>query len=289
MPTPLPSPTTAAAVPAKSGTIMGRVHLVAPPTPPMVVYAVDQTTGLWASTETTATDGEAPYTLVVPPGAYQVFAFSEDANIPGMAGYASPDESTLAIITVAAGQTVTDIIVRPPSQSECGSKWGVPPSPDGRFAAVSPSEACLATQVARLNYVPVSLAVCQTLQEMANQALSTTFTIEPSTPFADPLSGETGLGCTLTATGTGADFPEPGKVTADLVTAFVGWTEQPTYQASGPTGAATAMTRDMGLMLIRAEWEPAPGVKCPSDQPISACDIKPEEKQYTIYIQAAQK
>lgn len=282
-------PVAAATIPANSGTITGRVHLVSPPTPRMIVYAVDQTTGLWASTETAATDGEAPYTLVVPPGAYQVFAFSADTDIPGIAGYATPDEATLAMVTVAAGQTVMDIIIRPPSQSECGSEWGLPPSPDGRFAAISPSPDCLATRVAKLNYVPVSPEICKTLQEIAAQALSITFTMEPSTPFTDPLSGVTGQGCTLTATGTGTNFPGPGQVTANLVSAFMGWTEQPVYQADGPTGAVTALTRDMGLMLISAEWTPAPDAKCPADQPISACDVKPEQKLYTIRIQAAQK
>ena len=114
-------------------------------------------------------------------------------------------------------------------------------------------------------------------------------TLEGSAPFTDPLWGETGQGCSLTATGTGRDFPNPGEVTASLVHAFLGWTEQPTYQADGPTGSATAMTRDMGLMLIRAEWVPAPEVPCPSDQPKSACDLKPEQKHYMIQIQAAQK
>jgi hypothetical protein len=280
---------TGATTPAESGTITGMVHLMAPPTPPMMVYAVDQVTGLWASTEITATNGEASYTLVVPPGDYQVFAFSDDATPPSIAGYASPDETTLATVTVTQGQTVTDIIVRPPSQSECGSQWGVPSSPDGRFASVSPSANCLATQVAKLSYEPVSPDVCQTLQEMAAQAISVTFTMNPSAPFTDSISGGTGQGCVLTATGTGANFPEPGKVTTDLVNGFVGWTEQPTYQASGPTGEATAMTRDMGLMLISAEWTPTPDAKCPADQPISACDLKPEQKLYTIQIQVAQK
>jgi hypothetical protein len=78
-------------------------------------------------------------------------------------------------------------------------------------------------------------------------------------------------------------------VTAKLVRAFVGWTEQVAYQADGPTGSATAMTRDMGLLLIHAEWSPAPEVSCPADQPISACVIKPEQQIYTIEIQVAQK
>ena len=411
MPTPIPPPTTAAPVSADTAFITGRVHLVSPPTPHMVVYALDQTTGLWAFTETAATDGEAPFSLVVPPGAYQVFAFSD---IDGYAGY-TLGESTLAIVSVAANQTVSDIIVRPPSQSECGSMFGVPASPDGRFAGVGgPSADCIATsltsavdsnppqtnpEVIRIQfqpnatswytpgdlapnasirfvlyalkgqqmtvnlttepvssanpyaalyilgadgqvftpspttswssvlpasqdyyievrsmsqqsilytlivdipavssnppsgggYGPVSLEVCQILQEAATQAVAITFTMEASASFTDPLSGETGQGCTLTTMATGMHFSDPGSVMANLVNGFVGWTEQPAYQAGGPTGAATAMTRDMGLMLIRVEWMPAPEVQCPADQPISSCDIPPEQKLYTVQIQAAQK
>ena len=86
-PTPMPAPATATALPVpaptsapaavKTGFITGRVHLASPPTPRMVVYALDPTTGQWAFTETAAADGEAPFSLVVPPGAYQVFAFSD--------------------------------------------------------------------------------------------------------------------------------------------------------------------------------------------------------------------
>jgi len=406
MPTPIPPPTTAATVPAKSGTITGRVHLMAPPTPHMVVYAVDQTTGLWAFTETDANDSEAPFSLVVPPGSYQVYAFMDN---DGYTAY-SQNGMSLTIVTVAANQTVSDIEVGPPGQSECGSMFGVPASPDGRFAAIAgPSDDCLASiltpaagptlpptnpEASRIQfqpnatswhtpgelapntsirfvlsalkgqpmtvelttepnsgagpsaivyiwgadgqvytpdlttrwkgvlltsqdyyievrslsqqsinytllvaipavgstpYVPVTLAVCQTLQEMATQAIPATFTLEASALFTEPLTGETGQGCNLTATGTGRDFPEPGQVTAKLVSAFLGFTEQPAYQANGPTGAATAVTRDWALVLIRAEWVPAPEVQCPTDQPISACDIKPEQKLYTIQIQAAMK
>ena len=138
-------------------------------------------------------------------------------------------------------------------------------------------------------YGPVSLAVCQILQEDATRALSAAFTLTESAPFTDPISGESGQGCSLTATGSGRDFPEPSQAVAELVSAFLGWTEQTRYQASGPTGESTAMTRDMGLMLIQVEWAPAPDAPCPSNQPISACVLQPEQKLYTIQIQAAQK
>jgi hypothetical protein len=383
--------------PAKSGTITGRVYLVAPPTPRMVVYAVDQTTGIWTSTETEAANGEASFSLAVSPGSYQVFAAVKDGTSVS-AGY-SIDSLTLTTITVAAGQTVTDIDVRPPSQSECGSMMGYPASPDGRFAAMAgPAADCLTsipnTEATRIQfqpnttswhtpgdlapnasirfvlsalkgqilsvelttdqdagsgpaafvqirgadgqvltpdlttkwkgtllasqdyyievrslaqqnitysllvaipaigstpYVPVTLSVCQSLQEMATQAISVTFTLEASADFSDPVTGETGKSCTLTAKGTGNEFSDPGQVTAKLVSGFLGFTEQPAYQANGPTGAATAVTRDMAVVLISVEWAPAAGANCPSNQPISACDLKPEQKLYTIKIQAAMK
>jgi len=45
----------------------------------------------------------------------------------------------------------------------------------------------------------------------------------------------------------------------------------------------------MALMLIDVEWLPSPDANCPTDQPISACDLKPEQKLYTIQIQTAMK
>jgi hypothetical protein len=408
MPTPIAPPTAVAPVSANPGFITGRVHLAGPPTPPMVVYALDQATGLWTFTETQATDSEASFSLAVQPGSYQVFAAAAGSSSVGV-GY-STDRLTLTTVAVAAGQTVSDIDVGPPGQSECGSTFGFPASPDGRFTEVaSPAAECLAAiltpaaapaqaqknldatriqfqpnstslytpgelapntsinfvlsaqkgqvmtaelttepdpgpgpsaavtissadgqiftpdlttkwrgvlpasqdyyievrslsqqsinynlllaipAVGSTPYVPVTLEVCQMLQEEATRALSITFTLASSVPFTDPLTGETGQGCSLTAMGTGLDFSDPSSVTTNLVKGFLGWTEQTTYQASGPNGAATAVTRDLGLVLIRAEWIAAPEVQCPPDQPISNCDIKPEQKLYTLQVQAAMK
>ena len=137
-----------AAPPAASAVISGKVHLMAPPTPHMTVYALDPKTGLWASTETAATNEEAPFTLKVPPGSYQVVAFMDNN---GFVGY-SADGGGLTLVPVAANQTVTGINVGPPSQNECGSMYGVPASPDNRFKAVpGPSSDCLATAQASGN------------------------------------------------------------------------------------------------------------------------------------------
>jgi hypothetical protein len=390
------------ATPAPSGVITGKVHLQGPPTPKMIVYAVDPATGAYAFAETEQTDGEAPFSITVPPGSYQVFG-AVDGQPSVSVGY-SLDSLTLSTVAVAAGQTVSNIEVRPPSQSDCGAMMGYPASPDGRFAAMAgPTAECLQKQaqppaqpqanatriqfqpnavswqtpgdlapnsairfvlgaqkgqiltaeltlpdlgagpaatlyiigadgqvlnseirtkwtgvlvttqdyyieirslsqqainysllvaipaIGSTPYVPVTPEVCKMLQDMATQAIPTAFTMEANAAFTAPLTGEAGNSCNLTAHGTGVNFSDPVTPVKQLVSAFQGFTEDPKYLAGGPTGYATAVTRDMALVIIGARWTPAAEANCPSDQPISACNLKPEQKLYTIQIQAAMK
>jgi hypothetical protein len=411
-----PKPTASPTPAPVNGTITGKVGIMAPPTPAMVVYALDPVSGKYASVETSANANMADFSLSVPPGSYQVFAVQSGPGNSASAGYSS-DGQALSLVTVASNQTVNDIMVQFPGQGDCGFSFGLPDSPDGKYKGLpGPNPACIAnmktteaaaavapgssstptrvqfeantsswgafgdlkggestafvlyalkgqtmtvtanfepstgayfyvrtaqgrillpsstaswsavlpgsqdyvvgidnltqqathfnltisippaaapsvkpTTVTKSGYGPVSAAVCQTLQELANNALSTSFAMQASAPFTNPLSQESGMGCTLTARGTGAQYSDVGKITADLAKGFLGWDEQVSYQASGPTGSATAMTRDMGLLLIKAEWAPAAGITCPGDKPISECSLTPEQKIYSITIQAAQK
>ena len=138
-------------------------------------------------------------------------------------------------------------------------------------------------------YGPIDTTICQSLQQTAAQALSVDFSLQASAPFTDVPSNETGHGCRLTAVGTGKEFKDPQSVLDELVKSVgLGWTEQISYEANGPTGADTGLTRDMGLMLIAVNWAPAAGVTCPTDQPIASCTLTPEQKAYTVEIDIAQ-
>ncbi len=361
IPTPIPSPTAASVtVSAESGFITGRVHLQAPPTPPMVVYAVDNTSGAWFFTETEQTDGEASFTLQVSPGAYQVFAFADTGPF---AGY-SEDGWELATVTVAANQTVSDIIVRPPGQSECGATFGLPASPDGRFAAIDgPSTDCRTAVTATVtaaageqaaietapsapgapqnetaeaglpnpasvfcqgqggqvdirtenggevgycifldgsqceewaffngNCIPGSASVCGSLAYSLEQRLGVGVTITAQTPFEDYITGQTGTGCRVTATGTGLDFENVGVLSDALNQMFQneGWHADLSYDGGGPTGMLGGYRYQPALCLWMAEWEPSEAANCPSDQPISACELSPEQKLYTITLDCLQ-
>jgi hypothetical protein len=135
-------------------------------------------------------------------------------------------------------------------------------------------------------YVPVTASICQTLQQLAVQTLHVEFTMQASAPFKDIVSGETGHGCLLTASGNGNNFSDPEAIIQAFLPAS-GFDEQTAYQANGPTGAATGATRDTVLMIISAGWKPSADAKCPSDQPISSCNLKPEQKIYTVQINSA--
>jgi hypothetical protein len=138
-------------------------------------------------------------------------------------------------------------------------------------------------------YEPVSAEVCQMLQESAAEALAVEVSLENPAPFEDFITGEGGQGCRLTASGDGNRFASPQAALETLVNSVgLGWNEQVTYQADGPTGSATALSRDMALMLVSANWEPAEGADCPQDQPISDCDLTPDQQVYTIQIDVAQ-
>ena len=145
-----------------------------------------------------------------------------------------------------------------------------------------------AAEAATGAYMPIPADACATLQADAETALGVGFTMSEA-PFFDYISQEGGSGCQLTADGTGADFSDPMAVVDALKAAFVGWEEDMQYAAGGPTGMGIGMTRDAALLLILAQWTPDPAANCPNDQPISACELTPEQQLYTVTVQAAMK
>ena len=223
---------------------MGRVHLLSPNTPRMVVYALDPATNLWASTETAAADGEAPFSLQVAPGSYEVFAFSADT--PASAGHEAATGWGLAQVTVAAGQTVADIVVRPPSQSECGSMFGLPAAPDGRFAAIPGPEAkCMA------RYARPPLATNATRVQFAAGATSAQLTgavtVGKINSYVLRINAQQSLKLKLTATLN--NQPVPGAALAMLLRGadgmmiFDAWDTAPLV----PDSAAVPTTFDSPL------------------------------------------
>ena len=154
---------------AMPGYISGQAYGFAPPTPPLMIYALDPVTGQWAVVETDQVEGQTPFTLEVEPGTYQVFACPIERENCAF-GY-SEDGGALSTVTVSAGQTISDILVRPPGMGECGPRMGFPASPDGRFQAVEPpTEDCPTGELQ-----PLQPEACVDLAAAAEQTLGIPF------------------------------------------------------------------------------------------------------------------
>lgn len=146
----------------------------------------------------------------------------------------------------------------------------------------------LLVHTALLSYQPLHLDVCQSLQADLIKAFEFRFTLIDA-PFTEPITGETGMACTLEANGTGADFGAVAEALDKVRGVLLGWEENPMYAADGPTGSVTAFNRDSALLLVVASWEPSADANCPADQPISACVLTPEQQLYSVRLQGVMK
>jgi putative hemolysin len=108
--------------------------------------------------------------------------------------------------------------------------------------------------------------------------------------FEDYLTGQSGVGCQVTATGTGGDFQSPQAVATALgeMLEALGMREDVQYAADGPTGTARAFRKENRLCLMQVGWNPSKDADCPQDQPVTACDLTPEQQAYTIVLNCAQ-
>jgi len=136
---------------------------------------------------------------------------------------------------------------------------------------------------------PLDTATCNELADALEQALGIAMT-RAEAPFEDYIGGQTGTGCQMSANGTGLDFESLTVIVDALGKVFEGrgWQADIEYEAAGPTGEAGAYRKDNALCLWEAGWKPSEDAQCPSDQPISACKLSPEQKLYTVVVRCAQ-
>jgi hypothetical protein len=99
-----------------------------------------------------------------------------------------------------------------------------------------------------------------------------------------------GTGCQTTISGTGLDF-EMVQVVENALRSVIhaqGWYEDFRYGGGGPTGQLTGFRQANKLCRLLVDWQPSEDANCPSDQPIHACKLSPEQKLYTISLNCVQ-
>jgi hypothetical protein len=178
----------------------------------------------------------------------------------------------------------TPILTEPsavPTETPAPTKTPAPPP----TATAVPAE----TAVAEGDFQPLSPAACSDLASAMAQMLGVEV-MTAEAPFQDYVSGKAGTGCRTTATGTGLDFESFVVVAKSLrdILEGQGWYGDMMYVADGPAGTAAGFRKANGLCLLSVNWEPSEDADCPPDQPISACQLAPEQQLYSIVLNCAQ-
>jgi|GEM_PF-1042203 len=141
-----------------------------------------------------------------------------------------------------------------------------------------------------IGYQPLPPEQCYELGQALMQTLNMTVTLVEAS-IEDPLLGTDGTGCRLLASGTGADFESQVAVSIDITAMLEekGWDDDPMYAADGPTGTVTAFRQSDDICFLSVDWSPSDAADCPTDRPISACDLEPEHQLYTIILNCARE
>lgn len=188
---------------------------------------------------------------------------------------------------VSLALTLSGCIITFPAPPPSGT---VPP-PTPTAGTIPPPTPTGDTVTATGEYRAIEAELCESLRTEVEEMLNVTVTQEENPAFETVIENRSGVSCRLTATGTGDDFTNFVDVANNLVALLEtqGWTADPQYVADAPTGAVLGLRRDDdtvadGLAVVQVNWNPAPGVECPSDQPIATCAEQLEPSQMLYYI-----
>ena len=130
-------------------------------------------------------------------------------------------------------------------------------------------------------------AVAHTLEVLAGTGSEAPLVATQSeAPLDDFVNNATGTGCLATVTGTGVQFESLDAVVNALggMLEDQGWTEDPMLAAGGPTGMGAGYRKGDQICTATAMWEPDDSANCPKDQPVSACQVTPEQQVYTVTL-----
>ena len=151
-------------------------------------------------------------------------------------------------------------------------------------AAPAPSPAPTAAAGATIQ--PLIMEVCNGQAQAMSHTLDDLVPTQSEEPLSDPVTGATGTGCQATVTGSGVQFESPDAVMKALGSMLEdqGWTEDPMLAAGGPTGSGAGYRKGDQICMAAAMWEPDGSANCPEDQPVSACQLAPEQQIYTVTL-----
>jgi hypothetical protein len=141
---------------------------------------------------------------------------------------------------------------------------------------------------ARAQMHPIPPAECQTFAGQVQAAVG--FPAKASEDdFTDLADRSEGRSCHIAASASGQAFGAPAELMAKVAPLFASWKEDPARGDSGPAEIEKGFTSGNRLAAVDVGWEPGPGVSCSDKEPLSACNIQPQQKLWTVTVDIVEK
>jgi len=130
---------------------------------------------------------------------------------------------------------------------------------------------------------PIPAAECQQFAAQTQGAVG--FAMKASEDdFTDLTDGSDGRSCHIAGSAADQTYGSANDLIAKIATVFGGWRADPARDAAGADGAEKGLVNGNRIATIEVSWEPGPGVTCSDKQPLSACNILPQQKLWTAMI-----
>ena len=135
---------------------------------------------------------------------------------------------------------------------------------------------------------PIPAAECQKFASQAQDAIG--FPMKASEDdFTDLTDGSDGRSCHISGSASDQTYGAPAEPVAKLAKLFGDWKGDPARDADGPGGSEKGYVAGNRIATIQVNWEPGPGVVCSDKQPLSACNIRPQQKLWSAVIDIVEK
>ncbi|HEV2187125.1 MAG TPA: hypothetical protein VGR70_07940 [Stellaceae bacterium] len=135
---------------------------------------------------------------------------------------------------------------------------------------------------------PIPAAECQTFAGQLQGALGFAAKAEED-DFTDLTDRSEGRSCHISASASNQAFGAPAELISKLAPVFGGWQDDPARAESGPAEADKGFVNGSRIATVEVSWEPGPGASCSDKQPLSACNITPQQKLWNVMVDIVEK
>ena len=156
------------------------------------------------------------------------------------------------------------------------------------MAIMAPPGATPAHAQTGMTLRPIPAAECQSLAAQTQQAVGIR-TAASEDDFTDLASNIDGRSCHIAGSASNLAIATPAELMGKVAAVFPGWNSEAARDAEGPTGAEKGYVNGNRIATIQVSWEPGPGAACSDKEPLSSCNIAPQQKLWNVVIDVVER